>query len=106
MTKITKDRLKAYIQGNKKPMVIKFWAPWCKPCLVMAPLLEKVAKELAPQVAFASVNLDENPQTAAQYQVRSIPTLLLVDGAGKVIKQLVGQAIEISSLKKTLSCLS
>lgn len=86
-------------------MVVKFWAPWCKPCLAMAPLLEKVAKELAPQVAFASVNLDENPQTINQYQVRSIPTLLLINGTGKIVKQLVGEEIDMTSLRKELGSL-
>ena len=71
------------------PVVVDFWAPWCGPCRMVAPTLEKLAKEQAGKVLIAKVNTDENPQWAMKYGVRGIPTMLFVSG-GKVVHQQVG----------------
>ena len=62
---------------SDKPVVVDFWAEWCGPCKQIAPDLEAISDEMAGQVVIAKVNMDENPDIAAQYGVRSIPTLLM-----------------------------
>ncbi len=71
------------------PVMVDFWADWCGPCHRIAPSLEKLAREYAGRVRIAKLDVDHNPRTAAQYQVQSIPTLLLVKN-GKIIDRLVG----------------
>lgn len=71
------------------PVVVDFWADWCGPCHRIAPSLEKLAREYAGRVRIAKLDVDKNPRTAGQYQVQSIPTLLLVKN-GKIIDRLVG----------------
>jgi len=71
------------------PVVVDFWAPWCGPCRMIAPTLEKLAKEQAGKLLVAKVNTDENPEWAMKYGVQGIPTMLFVAG-GKVIHRQVG----------------
>jgi len=71
------------------PVMVDFWAEWCGPCRMIAPALEKLAREYAGRVRIAKLNVDENPRTQAQYQVQGIPTLLLVKN-GQVVDRIVG----------------
>lgn len=71
------------------PVIVDFWAPWCDPCKMVAPTLDKLAQEYSGQVLIAKVNTDENPEWAMRYGVQGIPTMLLIAG-GKIIHRQVG----------------
>ena len=71
------------------PVLVDFWAPWCGPCRVVHPILEEIAAERAGELRIVSLNVDENQQTAARYQVLSIPTMILFRG-GAEAKRVVG----------------
>ena len=80
------------------PVVVDFWAPWCAPCRVVAPLVEAISKEYAGKLVVAKVDIDENQQGASNYGVRSIPTLLFFS-EGRVVHQQVG-AVRASELRR------
>ena len=71
------------------PVLVDFWAPWCGPCRMVAPILEELAQELAGKVKITKLNVDDNQDTAGKFQVMAIPTLLLFKG-GQVVGQQVG----------------
>ncbi|MCJ7502842.1 MAG: thioredoxin [Acidobacteriia bacterium] len=77
------------IETSQKLVLVDFWAEWCAPCRMLAPTVEKLAEVYGNQVDFAKVNVDELPELANQYGVRSIPTLLLLRD-GNVVEQLIG----------------
>jgi thioredoxin 1 len=71
------------------PAIVDFWAPWCGPCRMVAPILDKLAKEYADKLLVAKVNTDENPEWAGRYGVQGIPTMLFVAN-GKIVHRQVG----------------
>ena len=84
--KIDKSNFQSDVLQAQEPVVVDFWAEWCGPCKMIAPALEEIAKELG-----GKVNVDENPELAAQFGVRSIPTLMMFKG-GQVADMKVGAA--------------
>jgi thioredoxin 1 len=77
------------IKSEDKAVVVDFWAEWCGPCKMIAPVLEEIAAEHNESLAITKLNVDDNPETAMKYQVMSIPTLLVFKG-GEPVKRIVG----------------
>lgn len=77
------------LEKDPKPTLVDFWATWCAPCRAMEPAFEKLAENFAGQFNFAKVNVDEVPELAGKFGIRSIPTLILVKD-GKIAEQLIG----------------
>jgi thioredoxin 1 len=74
---------------SDKPVLVDFWAPWCGPCRMLAPVVEKVAGSMSDRISFVKLNTDENPSIAGEYQVSGIPCLILFKG-GKAVDRIVG----------------
>ncbi|MFI9507520.1 thioredoxin [Nocardia sp. NPDC052566] len=74
---------------NEKPVLVDFWADWCGPCKMVAPVLEEIAGTHADKLVVAKIDVDNNPETARDYKILSLPTMMLFRG-GKPVKQIVG----------------
>ena len=97
ITAVTDDNFQAEVVESDKPVLVDFWAPWCGPCRMVAPVLEEIAAEKGDAIQIVKLNVDENPETAAKFQVMSIPTLILFkdgDVAHKVIGALPKRRLE------------
>jgi thioredoxin 1 len=98
---VSDDSFEADVLKSDKPVLVDYWAAWCGPCKMIAPILEEVAAEFADKVTVAKVNVDESQQTAAKFGIRGIPTLMLFQN-GEVKATKVG-AVSKSQLTEFLN---
>lgn len=85
--KVTDETFEAEVINSDLPVLVDFWAPWCGPCRMVGPILDKMAKEFAGQLKVAKVNTDENPGLSQAFQIRSIPTLMVVKSRTIIFSQ-------------------
>ena len=86
---VTDASFAADVESSPLPVLVDAWAPWCGPCRMIAPVIEQLASEMAGRVRVAKLNVDDNPRTAARFDLRSIPTLLVLKG-GREVDRLIG----------------
>jgi thioredoxin len=89
ITEVTDSNFQAEVIESEVPVLVDFWAPWCGPCRMVAPVLEEIAQEKGDALRIVKLNTDENQQTAIAYQVLSIPTLILFKN-GEIAKKVIG----------------
>ena len=86
---ITDSNFAKEVEASDKLVLVDFWAVWCEPCKILTPIVEELAGEYEGKVVIGKVDVDTNPDTAAKFGIRGIPTLLIFKG-GKVVDQIVG----------------
>ena len=86
---ITKENFHEQAEQADIPVLLDFWATWCSPCRMLAPVVEELAEEYDGRIRVGKVNVDEQPELAARFGIQSIPTLLVLD-AGRIVDQTVG----------------
>jgi thioredoxin 1 len=86
---VTDETFAELVLRNDKPVLVDFWATWCGPCRMIAPVLKEIAAERSGELTIAKLNYDENPRTGADYGVMGLPTMLLFRG-GQPIRSIVG----------------
>jgi len=100
LLQLTDDNFKGEVLDSQLPVLVDFWAPWCGPCKMIGPIVEEMAKEFDKKLKVGKVNVDDNPKSATQYGIMSIPTLVFFKN-GKIMDQAVG-ALSRQDLKKKI----
>ena len=98
---VTDAAFEKTVLESEVPVIVDFWAPWCGPCKMVAPILDKLAKEYGDNVLIAKVNTDDNPEWMMKYGIQGIPTMLFIAG-GKIVHRQVG-ALPERMLRDTVS---
>ena len=96
-SKVTAADFDQVVLKSSTPVLVDFWAEWCGPCRMVAPILEEIAGEYADKLTVAKLNVDENPKAAMDARVTSIPTLNVYKG-GQVVKQIIGAKPKVALL--------
>jgi len=96
---LTDNNFKKEVLESYSPVLVDFWATWCGPCKMIAPIIEELAREYQGKIKIGKVNVDENPKTATSYGIMSIPTLIFFKN-GKVITQVAGALNKIELKRK------
>jgi thioredoxin 1 len=97
---VTDSNFKKEVLESELPALVDFWAPWCGPCRLVAPIVDELSKEYAKKVKICKLNVDDNPKVASHYGVMSIPTIMFFKN-GKVSEQVVG-ALNKAELKRKI----
>lgn len=100
ITELTEKTFKKEVMESKMPVIVDFWADWCGPCKMMAPIFHKLADEFKGKIKFCKVNVDEEGSLSGEFGIRSIPTLVVFK-QGKEVDRLIG-AMQESVLKQKL----
>lgn len=96
---VTDQNFKKEVMEANLPVLVDFWAPWCGPCQMIGPIISEIAKEMDGKIKVCKLNVDENPKTAGEFGIMSIPTMKLFR-SGKIVEEMVGmQPKEIISEK-------
>jgi thioredoxin 1 len=96
---VTDESFAQDVLANERPVLVDFWATWCGPCRMVAPVLEEIATERAEDLTIAKIDIDANPDTARNFQVISIPTMILFKG-GEPVKRIVGAKSKAALLRE------
>ena len=96
---VTDETFENEVLKSEKPVVVDYWAEWCGPCRMVAPVLEQIAAEHADKIEVVKLNIDENPAVAQRYGIMAIPTMNVFSG-GEVVKQIVGAKPKSAMLRE------
>ncbi len=100
-TEVSDSNFETEVLKSNVPVLVDFWATWCGPCKMIAPVVEEIANEYAGKVKVVKVDVDNNPETSMKFSIRSIPTVMIFNG-GKVVEQLIGAMPKKNLMDKLL----
>src|SRR3989338_1672197 len=99
MLDLTKDTFEKEVLKDKLPVLVDFWAPWCGPCRIVGPVLERISSEYTHKLKFAKINVDDNQEIAARHDVRGIPCMIVFK-SGREVDRIIGAYPEPELRKK------